>query len=124
MKSSSKIVIIVLVAALAITTVAGTYLSNEEFQTPNFIAVLYGMASVCVADTDYVEIENSPQILMTDTDGMSVIEEYMMLHGGYTKTEQLGASHVFENETHRITVDHDTKIFCVIWKIGDPKPKE
>ena len=124
MNRSTNVTIIILVAALAITTVLGTYLSNEEFQTPNFIAVLYGMASVCVADTDYVEIENSPQILMTDTGGMSVIEEYMMLHGGYTKTDQLGATHVFENETHRITVDHDTKIFCVIWKIGDPKPKE
>lgn len=124
MKSSSKIVIIVLAAALAITAVLGTYLSNEEFQTPNFIAVLYGMASVCVANADYVEIDSSPQILMTDTGSMSVIEEYMMLHGGYTKTDQLGATHVFENETHRINVDHDTKIFCVIWKIGDPKPKE
>ena len=124
MKSSTKIAIIVLVAALAVTTVAGTYLSNEEFQTPNFIAVLYGMASVCVSDADYVEIDSSPQILMTDTRGMSVIEEYMMLHGGYTKTDQLGATHVFENETHRITVDHDTKIFCVIWVIGDPQPKE
>ena len=124
MKSSSKIVIIVLVAAMAITAVLGTYLSNEEFQTPNFIAVLYGMASVCVSDADYVEIDSSPQILMTDTRGMSVIEEYMMLHGGYTKTEQLGATHVFENETHRITVDHDTKIFCMIWKINAPQPKE
>lgn len=124
MKSSTKIAIIVLVAALAVTTVAGTYLSNEEFQTPNFIAVLYGMASVCVSDADYVEIDSSPQILMTDTRGMSVIEEYMMLHGGYTKTDQLGATHVFENETHRITVDHDTKIFCVIWVIGDPQLKE
>ena len=124
MKSSSKIVIIVLVAAMAITAVFGTYLSNEEFQTPNFIAVLYGMASVCVSDADYVEIDSSPQILMTDTRGMSVIEEYMMLHGGYTKTEQLGATHVFENETHRITVDHDTKIFCMIWKINAPQPKE
>ena len=124
MKSSTKIAIIVLVAALAVTTVAGTYLSNEEFQTPNFIAVLYGMASVCVSDANYVEIDSSPQILMTDTRGMPVIEEYMMLHGGYTKTDQLGATHVFENETHRITVDHDTKIFCRIWVIGDPQPKE
>lgn len=124
MNRSTNVTIIILVAALAITTVLGTYLSNEEFQTPNFIAVLYGMASVCVADADYVEIENSPQILMTDTGSMSVIEEYMMLHGGYTKTEQWGATHVFENETHRINVDHDTKIFCRIWVIGDPKPKE
>ncbi len=124
MNRSTNVTIIILAAALAITTVLGTYLSNEEFQTPNFIAVLYGMASVCVADADYVEIDSSPQILMTDTGGMSVIEEYMMLHGGYTKTEQWGASHVFENETHRITVVHDTKIFCMIWEIGGPKPKE
>lgn len=121
MNNSTKITVIILAAALAITAL-GAYLSYEEFQTPNFISVLYGMARVCVSEAECVEIDNSPLIVMTR--GRETMEEYMMLHGGYTKKEQLGATYVFENDTHEIVVESDSKIFCIIWVIGDPKTKD
>ena len=123
MNNTTKVTVIVLAAILALTAV-GAHLSNTEFYTPNFISVIYGMASVCIFDAEYTEINSSPLILMTDTKGRSTIEDYLLSHGGYTMTEQLGASYIFENDTHVMHVSHDTKIFCMIWIIEEPEPKK
>ena len=113
-------------AAILAFTAIGAYLSYEEFHTPNFISVLYGMARVYFSDNVCIEISNHPLILMTrnNSDGHAAIKEYMMLHGGYTVKEQLGAFYIFENESSKISVSSDQKIYWKIWEIGEPKPKK
>ena len=126
MNRSTKFAVIVLAAVLAAVitlSAVGSFLSYSEFQTRNFVSVIYGMARVCLFDSECTKISNYPLILMTDTQGRSVIEDYMLSHGGYTMKEQLGASYLFENDTNVIHVSHDTKIFCMIWVIDDPRPK-
>lgn len=121
MNRSTKAAIIIMAAALAITAV-GAHLSYEEFQTPNFISVLYGMARVSLFGTECIEINNNPLIIMTRD--RAAIEEYMLSYGGYTIKEQLGAGYIFENENSTISVDSDTKIYWIIWVIGEPIPKQ
>ena len=121
MNRSTKVTIIIMAAALAFTAV-GAYLSYEEFQTPNFISVLYGMARVSLFGTECIEINNNPLIIMTRD--RAAIEEYMLSYGGYTIKEQLGAGYIFENENSKIYVDRDNKIYWIIWEIGEPKPKK
>ena len=121
MNRSTKAAIIIMAAALAITAV-GAHLSYEEFQTPNFISVLYGMARVSLFGTECIEINNNPLIIMTRD--RAAIEEYMLSYGGYTIKKQLGAGYIFENENSTISVDSDTKIYWIIWVIGEPIPKQ
>ena len=56
--------------------------------------------------------------------GYAAIEEYMLSYGGYTFKDQLGALYIFENENSTIGVSSDSKIYWVIWKIGEPRPKQ
>ncbi len=123
MKQSNITVLIVLLTFVLVITAAGILISNHYFYTPNFLSVGFGAISSVFSDNVCIEINSDPLILMTDR-GYFAIEEYMMLHGGYTKKQRDGATYVFENYTHEIVVESDSKIFCMIWEIGEPKPKQ
>lgn len=121
MKQSNITVLIILLTFVLVITAAGILISNHYFYTPNFLSVGFGAISSIFSDNVCIEINSDPLILMTDR-GIG-IDEYMMLYGGYTKKQRDGATFVFENDTHRIVVESDSKIFWVIWVIGEPKPK-
>ena len=122
MKQSNITVLIVLLTFVLVITAAGILISNHYFYTPNFLSVGFGALSSVFSDNVCIEINNDPLIMMTTRD-RAAIEEYMLSYGGYTIKEQLGASYLFENENSTINVDSDSKIYWIIWKIGEPKPK-
>ncbi len=126
MKQSNITVLIILLTFVLVITAAGILISNHYFYTPNFLSVGFGAVATVCSDSLCIEISNSPLIMMTrlSRDGHAAMEEYMMLHGGYTIKEQLGASYIFENENSTIHVDRDNKIHWIIWEIWEPKQKD
>jgi hypothetical protein len=123
MKQSNITVLIVLLTFVLVITAAGILISNHYFYTPNFLSVGFGAIASIFSDNVCIEINSDPLIMMTARD-RAAIEEYMLSYGGYTIKEQLGASYIFENENSTIDVDSDSKIFWIIWEIGEPKPKK
>ena len=114
---------IVLLTFAIIIASAGALISHHYFYTSNFLAVGFGAFASIFSDNVCIEINSDPLIMMTDRD-RAAIEEYMLSYGGYTIKEQLGASYIFENENSTIDVDSDSKIYWIIWEIGEPKPKK
>ena len=122
MKQSKITVLIVLLTFAIIIASAGALISHHYFYTSNFLAVGFGAFASIFSDNICIEINDDPLIMMTRD--CSAIEEYMMLNGGYTIKDQLGALYIFENESSKIYVDRDNKIYWIIWEIGEPKPKK
>ena len=122
MKQSKITVLIVLLTFAIIIASAGALISHHYFYTSNFLAVGFGAFASIFSDNICIEINDDPLIMMTRD--CAAIEEYMMLNGGYTKKDQLGALYIFENENSKIYVDRDNKIYWIIWEIGEPKPKK
>ena len=123
MKQSNITVLIILLTFVLVITAAGILISNHYFYTPNFLSVGFGAIASIFSDNVCIEINSDPLIMMTARD-RAAIEEYMLSYGGYTIKEQLGASYRFENENSTIDVSSDSKIFWIIWEIGEPKPKK
>ena len=125
MKKSNLTVLIVLLSCLFVIVAAGIIISYYEFYTPNFLSVGFGAVASLSSDSACIKISNSPLIMMTrnNKDGRAAIKEYMLLNGGYTVKEQMGPLYIYENEDSKIHVDSDQKIYWIIWKISDPKPK-
>jgi hypothetical protein len=123
MKQSNITVLIVLLTFVLVITAVGILISNHYFYTPNFLSVGFGAIASIFSDNVCIEINSDPLRMMT-TLNRATIEEYMLSHGGYTKKDQLGALYLFENENSTIDVDSDSKIFWIIWEIGEPKPKK
>ena len=123
MKKSNITVLIVLLTFAIIIASAGALISYNYFYTSNFLAVGFGAFASIFSDNICIEINSNPLIMMT-TLNRATIEEYMLSHGGYTKKDQLGALYLFENENSTIGVSSDSKIYWIIWEIGEPKPKK
>ena len=122
MKQSNITVLIVLLTFAIIIASAGALISHHYFYTSNFLAVGFGAFASIFSDNICIEINDDPLTMMTRD--CAAIEEYMMLNGGYTIKDQLGALYIFENENSKIYVDRDNKIYWIIWEIGEPKPKK
>ena len=123
MKKSSITVLIILITFAIIIASVGALISHHYFYTSNFLAVGFGALASIFSDNICIEINDDPLIMMT-TLNRATIEEYMLSHGGYTKKDQLGALYLFENENSTIVVSSDSKIYWVIWEIGEPRPKQ
>ncbi len=92
MKKEHKEIIAGSVAALIIIVLIG-FVSFEKLGTFNFVKAGIGFAQVQFTDTDYVEIQRSPKIVLTKNTNAF----FETIEGeGYKHIEQNGSSHIIE----------------------------
>ncbi len=100
MKKEHREVIIGSVAAAIIIVLIG-FVSFEKLGTFNFIKAGIGFAQIQLTDTDYVEIQKSPRIMLVKNDGSSHMEFMAMLEAEgyeYDHEAQMGSSHVLKKD--------------------------
>lgn len=95
MKKEHKEIIIGSVAA-AIIIVLISFVSFEKFGTFNFIRSGIGFAQIMLTDSEYVEIQNSPRVVLTKSESNREIFIKMIENEGYEYVEQMGSSHIIE----------------------------
>lgn len=111
MKKEHKEIIAGSVAALIIIVLIG-FVSFEKLGTFNFVKAGIGFAQIQFTDTDYVEIQKSPRIVLVK-DGDSSRQEFMaMLESegyDYDYEAQMGSSHTFKkgSETQHVISHHN-----------------
>lgn len=97
-KRSRRIIIIVIIFAILITLFFGScFISYVTFDTRNPFSAASGFLKITVLDKDYVEIQKSPKVVLSQPNN-EVFINYMESRG-FTELEdeQMGAMHVFTN---------------------------
>ncbi len=100
MKKELKEIIAGSVAALIIIVLIG-FVSFEKFDTFNFVRAGIGFARIQLTDTDYVEIQKSPRIVLVKDGGSSHKEFMAMLEAEgyeYDYEAQMGSSHILKKD--------------------------
>lgn len=97
-KRSLRIVIAILTFSILVTSLlGGCFISYITFNTGNPFAVASGYFQITVLDKKYVEIQNSPKVVIAQPDE-EVFINYMESRGfAEIKEAQMGAMRVFTN---------------------------
>lgn len=97
-KKSRRTVIAVIVSAIfSIVLLGSCFISYVKFNTGNPFSVASGCFRITILDEEYVEIQKSPKVVLTQPNE-EVFIEYMDLRG-FTEIEdeRMGAMRVFTN---------------------------
>ena len=94
-----KTVLIIMILAIALTLVA-SFLSRMEFNTANPFSCGVGLAKILFTDTDYVEIQQSPRVILAQPENSRDLMLNVMQNEGYTflEDETMGSMHAFEKD--------------------------
>lgn len=84
------------VVLFIILTVTGSLLSMIEFNTPNFIAAGIGVVRVIFTDTEFVQVQGNPKIMIAKPSYQAFLNT--VESEGYTVLgeEQMGSMHIIE----------------------------
>ncbi len=97
MKKKKSFAMIVVGAMVIVALLGSCLVSYLVFDTANPFYAAKGFFQVTLADADYVEIRQSPKIILAQPNS-TAITEYMESRGFWeVEEEQLGALRVFSN---------------------------
>ena len=114
---SRKIVIATLVsAALIIVLLGSCFISYAIFNTGNPFSAASGYFQITVLDKEYVEIQESPKVVLAQPNG-EVFINYMASRG-FTEIEeeQMGAIRVFTNGEVKEWIWYSINGNCSKWR--------
>lgn len=102
---------IIFIAAVAVI-IAACFVSFDKFGTFNFIKGGIGFARIALTDTDYVEIQKSPRIVLTKNTEVffDKIEDE-----GYEYVEQMGSIHTIEKDGKSENVSSHVNGYFTRW---------
>lgn len=85
---------------------ASSLVSHDKFDTFNPFTGWIGFIRIMTTDVDYVQIQSSPKIILTQPDHAWNKQLERMEADGYThlEKEQMGSSHVFEKDGIKVWV--------------------
>ena len=89
---------IIIGAATVILLITACFVSFDKFNTFNFIRGGIGFAQVMLTDTECVEIQKSPRVVLTKTENNRKIFIEMIEEEGYEYVEQIGSGHIIEKD--------------------------
>lgn len=95
-RATKNILIILIIVIFLIC--ASSFLSYMKFETANALSSGVGLAKILFTDIDYVEIQESPRVILAQPENSFDLLLDMMQDDGYTylADETLGSMHVFE----------------------------
>lgn len=95
-RAIKNILIIIIIAIFLIC--AASFLSYIKFETANALSSGVGLAKILFTDIDYVEIQESPRVILAQPENSLELLLGMMQDDGYTYLvdESMGSMHVFE----------------------------
>ncbi len=101
---------IIFIAAVAVI-IAACFVSFDKFGTFNFIKGGIGFARIALTDTDYVEIQKSPRIVLTEN--AEVFFDRIEDEGyEYIEHNQMGSSHTIEKDGKtELVISHNNGYF-------------
>ncbi len=112
MKKEHKEIIAGSVAALIIIALI-CFVSFEKFGTFNFVKAGIGFAQIRLTDTEYIEIQSSPKVVLTKNSDafFETIESE-----GYKLIEQNGSSHIIEKDGETELILSHSNGYFTRWK--------
>ena len=93
---------------VAVISVLLAFVSKDKLGTFNFISGGTGFLRIMQTDTEYVQIQSSPKIILTDSDNSLDIFVSEIQSEGYTylPEEQMGGMLVIEKDGKKETVSY------------------
>lgn len=84
--------------AISLTVILGisVVVAMDKFSVYNPISALYGLSKITFTDTEHVEIENTPKVVIAKA-GSSLLDYMDNENYTHLEEEQLGALLAFEN---------------------------
>lgn len=106
-KKIKKLRIVIVSAVLAVLlTLTASFVSYLKFNTPNFFAAGMGLIRITFSDTQYVEIQHSPRVIIASPqDSMQLFLDTIESEGyTYSEEERYGALFVIEKDGEKENV--------------------
>lgn len=100
-KKIKKLRIGIVAAVLVVfLTLTASFVSYLKFDSPNFFAAGIGLIRITLTDTQYVEIQNSPRVIIAKPQNSMQLFLDTVESEGYTylADEQMGGMHVIEKD--------------------------
>ena len=93
-----------------------SFISYAKFSVVNPFSTASGLVKVIFTDTDYVEIQQYPKVIIAKPD--TSLDEYMENEGGYKRVEeeQLGSLHMFSNGDHSEYIMYSVNNYFSKWR--------
>lgn len=113
-KNTKMVVLAVLVIVVAISI----FISMSKFSVTNPVSVISGLYQICFTDTEYVEIQEYPKVMIAkQTSSNDLLIEYMESQGYSEKEEgRLGSVLEFIQAEHIEYVEFSVNGFYSLWK--------
>ncbi|MDO4398553.1 MAG: hypothetical protein Q4C21_09145 [Oscillospiraceae bacterium] len=115
-KRSRRIVVAALVSVILITVLLGSCLiSYAKYNTRNPFSVVSGYFQITVLDKEYVEIQNSPKVVLAQPNG-EIFINYMESRGFIeVEDERMGAMLVFTNGEEKELIFYSVNGYYSKW---------
>lgn len=102
------------IIAVLIIIAVSCFISFDKFGTFNFIKAGIGFAQIMLIDTDYVEIQKSPRIVLTEN--AEVFFDRIEDEGyEYIEHKQMGSSHTIEKDGKTELVSSHSNGYFTRW---------
>lgn len=115
MKNKKIKIIISVICIIALFAVASV-VSLTKFHTHNSIAVTVSLAKLYLTDAEYVEVQESPRIIVSESRDINSFFEYLE-NEGYARleNEQMGSLHIVEKNGQKEAIISKINSFYSLW---------
>ncbi len=105
-----------IVGAVAVALIAiSCFVSFDKFGTFNPIKSGAGFAKIWFFDEEYAEVNDSPRVILTNSENSTDIFIEIIESEGYEYIEQMGSGHIIEKYGEREIVTSNYNKYVVRW---------
>lgn len=106
----------IITGGIAVIMIAvSCFVSYEKFGTFNPIKAGIGFARIWIFDEEYVELNDSPRVILTNPENSKEIFMEIIENEGYEYIEQMGSAHFIEKNGEREAVSSRINKYIGRW---------